>query len=127
MKNFCTIILLLLSFSAFSQENKDLEKTPVLPVMPADLDYTAGTYLTRAGNYYLISFTSIALSAAVFSAKPETDEGIQAQKIWGYGFAALALVTQIRGHFHLKKAGRVMNHEIAVEAAKEGFGLVISF
>ena len=127
MKTIVFLALLFAGFMANAQE-ESYTKTVLNTSNTSEYsEYSAGTYLIRAGNSYLTSFSLGIVAAGIAMTKSETDEEIKTKLAISYTFALIGVAAFINGHIQLKKAGRVLNKEIVFEPATEGVGLAIRF
>ncbi len=127
MKTIVFLALLFAGFMANAQE-ESYTKTVLNTSNTSEYSgYSPGTYLIRAGNSYLTSFSLGVVAAGIAMTKSETDEEIRTKLAISYTFAIIGVAAFINGHIQLKKAGRVLNKEIVFEPATEGVGLAIRF
>lgn len=90
------------------------------------ISFTAGDYITRAGNRYVTGL-GLGFGGAILYGVGTTSESTETQVVGGI-VALMGGIISITGHFQLIKAGRKMNSDaVTIGPASQGFGLAVNF
>lgn len=94
---------------------------------PTNNQMSAGDYLQKAGNRYLIGI-GVAITGGAVAVAGSTSDNPENLALAGGVMVLIGGVISLTGHFQLIKAGKVMNGEaVTLSPSKEGIGFAINF
>lgn len=111
MKQLLTIVLIFVSFTAFSQHT---DSTTVNKKNPINLAVTPGDYLIKASNSQIGAYFAYAFSSAMFycvASNKVDDTQKDACKIVGFASLAAGVILQVNHTILIGKAGKLMNEQ----------------